>query len=89
MGEATVQEQERWADIVDLTNGLTNEDVAATFLLIQRGTALREQGYFEAAREALKEALRVSSLIVAVREPHGTSLRVIHSTKAGPGSGPW
>ncbi|WP_315105357.1 DUF4236 domain-containing protein [uncultured Microbacterium sp.] len=60
-------EQERWADIVDLTNGLTNEDVAATFLLIQRGTALREQGYFEAAREALKEALRVRSRPVELR----------------------
>jgi len=60
-------EQERWADIVDVTNGLANEDVAATFLLIQRGTALREQGYFEAAREALKEALRVRSRPVELR----------------------
>ncbi|WP_374974650.1 DUF4236 domain-containing protein [Microbacterium trichothecenolyticum] len=54
-------EEERWPEVVDLTNGLTNEDEAATFLLIQRGTALREQGYFEAAREALKEALRIRS----------------------------
>ena len=54
-------ETARWADVVDITNGLTNDDVAATFLLIQRGTALREQGYFEAAREALKEALRPRS----------------------------
>jgi predicted negative regulator of RcsB-dependent stress response len=54
-------EEGRWADIVDLTNGLTNEDEASTFLLIQRGTALREKGYFEAAREALKEALRIRS----------------------------
>lgn len=51
----------RWADIVDITNGLTNDDIAATFLLIQRGTALRELGYFEAARESLKEALRIRS----------------------------
>lgn len=51
----------RWADIVDVTNGLHNEDAASTFLLIQRGTALRELGYFEASREALKEALRVRS----------------------------
>lgn len=51
----------RWADIIDITNGLTNDDLAATFLLIQRGTALREQGYFEAARESLKEALRIRS----------------------------
>lgn len=54
-------EQERWSDIVDLTNGLANEDEAAMFLLIQRGTALREQGFYEAARESLKEALRVRS----------------------------
>ncbi|KAA9134406.1 DUF4236 domain-containing protein [Microbacterium caowuchunii] len=54
-------ETERWADVVELTNGIRNEDVAATFLLIQRGTALREQGFFEAARESLKEALRPRS----------------------------
>jgi hypothetical protein len=54
-------EEGRWSDVIDLTNGLTNEDVAATFLLIQRGTALRESGYFDAAREALKEALRPRS----------------------------
>lgn len=54
-------EQERWADVVDLTNGLSNEDDAAVFLLIQRGTALREQAFFEAARESFKEALRVRS----------------------------
>ncbi len=60
-------ESARWADVVDITNGLTNEDVAATFLLIQRGTALREQGYFEAAREALKEALRPRSRPVELR----------------------
>jgi predicted negative regulator of RcsB-dependent stress response len=57
----------RWADIVDLTNGIPNEDVAATFLLIQRGTALREQGYFEAARASLKEALRVRSRPIELR----------------------
>jgi predicted negative regulator of RcsB-dependent stress response len=60
-------EVERWADIVDLTNGIPNEDVASTFLLIQRGTALREQGYFEAARASLKEALRVRSRPIELR----------------------
>jgi tetratricopeptide (TPR) repeat protein len=54
-------ESERWADVVDLTNGLTNEDDASTYLLIQRGRALREQGYPDASRESLKEALRVRS----------------------------
>lgn len=53
--------QGRWADVVDLTEGLTNEDEASTFLLIQRGIAFREQGYPDAARESLKEALRVRS----------------------------
>lgn len=53
--------QERWADVVDLTEGLTNEDEASTFLLTQRGIAFREQGYADAARESFKEALRVRS----------------------------
>ncbi|WP_396450803.1 DUF4236 domain-containing protein [Leucobacter aridicollis] len=51
----------RWSDVVDLTNKLSNEDEASTFLLIQRGTALRELGYYEASREAFKEALRPRS----------------------------
>lgn len=50
-----------WSAVVDLTNALPNEDEASMFLLIQRGVALREQGYHDAAREALKEALRVRS----------------------------
>lgn len=53
--------EERWTDIVDLTEGLVNEDEASTFLLIQRGMAFREQGYPDAARESFKEALRVRS----------------------------
>lgn len=57
-------EQHRWADIVDLTNGLTNEDDFATFLLIQRGVAFREQQHYEAARESFKTAYSARS-----REP--------------------
>jgi hypothetical protein len=53
--------QELWDGVVDLTNGITNEDEAATFLLIQRGIALRELGYPDASREALKEALKIRS----------------------------
>lgn len=41
----------RWPDVVDLTN----EDESATYLLIQRGIALPEQRYPDAAREAFKE----------------------------------
>lgn len=54
-------EQSRWSDIVDLTNGVSNDDEPSTYLLVQRGKALREQGYYEASRESLKEALRVRS----------------------------
>ncbi|MBO0907805.1 DUF4236 domain-containing protein [Arthrobacter sunyaminii] len=53
--------QGRWDDVVDLTEGLSNVDEAATFLLIQRGMAFRELGYFDAARESFKEALRIRS----------------------------
>lgn len=59
--------QQRWSDVVDLTEGLTNEDEAATFLLIQRGIAFREQGFPGAARESFKEALRVRSRPVELR----------------------
>lgn len=51
----------RFGDVVDLTNGVTNDDEAATYLLVQRAAALREQGYHDAALEALREALRPRS----------------------------
>ncbi|GAC1376201.1 MAG: hypothetical protein NVS2B15_24000 [Pseudarthrobacter sp.] len=60
-------EQRRWGEVVDLTNGITNDDEAATFLLIQRGIALREQGYPDAARESFKEALRIRSRAAELR----------------------
>ncbi|ROP44673.1 DUF4236 domain-containing protein [Pseudokineococcus lusitanus] len=56
-----------WAAIVELTDGLTNLDEPSTYLLVQRGVALREQGHLTAAREALKEALRVRSRPPALR----------------------
>lgn len=54
-------EQRRWTDVVDMTEALHNEDEPTTYLLIQRGIALREQGYANASRESFKEALRVRS----------------------------
>lgn len=54
-------QQERWQDVVDLTEGVKNEDDPSTYLLMQRGVAFRELGMYVAAREALKEALRVRS----------------------------
>ncbi len=53
--------QERWRDLVELTDGLSNEDEPSTYLLTQRGQALRQLGQPGAGREALKEALRVRS----------------------------
>ncbi len=50
-----------WDEVISLTEGVSNDDEPSTFLLIQRGAALREQGFFDAAREALKEAMRVRS----------------------------
>ncbi|MET4143881.1 DUF4236 domain-containing protein [Arthrobacter sp. UYCo732] len=61
-------ELERWDEVVDLTDGLTNEDEAATYLLIQRGIAFREQDFFDAARESFKEALRIRSRPAELRQ---------------------
>lgn len=49
--------QKRWDAVVDLTNGLAGNDDFTIFLLTQRGVALREQGFFEASREAFKASL--------------------------------
>jgi tetratricopeptide (TPR) repeat protein len=54
-------EQERWTELVELTDGLSNEDEPSTYLLTQRGQALRQLGQPGAGREAIKEALRVRS----------------------------
>nr|WP_244857608.1 hypothetical protein [Agromyces archimandritae] len=60
-------QQGRWGEIVELTDGVTNVDEPSMFLLVQRGAALREQGYHEAARETLEEALRLRSRPVGLR----------------------
>lgn len=61
-------DQQRWDEVVNLTEGLTNEDEAATFLLIQRGIAFREHGYPDAARESFKEALRIRTRPAELRQ---------------------
>jgi tetratricopeptide (TPR) repeat protein len=48
----------RHADVVELTNNVVNLDDATALLCVFRGVALREQGYLDAAREALNEALK-------------------------------
>jgi tetratricopeptide (TPR) repeat protein len=57
----------RHQDVVDLTGGLTNQDDATALLLVLRGRAFSQLGYQDAAREALKEALRVKARPPAVR----------------------
>lgn len=59
--------QRRWTDVVALTDGVTNEDDFSTFLLIQRGIAFREQGFYDAAREAFKVAYSARSREVVLR----------------------
>lgn len=59
----------QWGDIIELTENLTNEDDASAYLLVQRGRAFREQGMHTAARETLKEALRLRSRSADLRLP--------------------
>ena len=49
--------RERWNDVIEITEGVDNEDDLSMYLLIQRGVAFREKGHHEASRESLKKAL--------------------------------
>jgi tetratricopeptide (TPR) repeat protein len=57
----------RWDDVVELTEGATNEDDASALLCVFRGRAFREQGFHEAAYQSLKEALRSRSRAAPIR----------------------
>jgi tetratricopeptide (TPR) repeat protein len=57
----------RFTEIIELTNGIKNEDDCTALLVTFRGVALREQEYFEAAREAFKEALKSKQRSPTVR----------------------
>lgn len=48
----------RHADVVDLTNEVTNVDDPTSLLCTFRGVALREQGHLDAARACFTEALK-------------------------------
>jgi tetratricopeptide (TPR) repeat protein len=54
-------------DVVELTENVKNEDDASALLCTFRGTAFREQGFYDAAHEALKEALRSRSRAAPIR----------------------
>ena len=57
----------RWDDVIELTEGMKNEDDASALLCVFRGQAFREQGFHDAAHEALKEALRSKSRAASIR----------------------
>lgn len=57
----------RFQDVIELTEGISNEDDATALLLVFRGVAFREQGYNDAAHEALKEALKSRSRDATIR----------------------
>ena len=58
---------ERWDEVVELTEGVNNEDDASALLLCYRGMAFRQQGFHDAAHESLKEALRSRSRPAQIR----------------------
>jgi tetratricopeptide (TPR) repeat protein len=57
----------RFDDVVELTEGMANEDDASALLCVFRGSAFREQGFHDAAHEAFKEALRSRSRAAPIR----------------------
>ena len=57
----------RYDQIVEMTEGIKNEDDATALLCAYRGVAFREQGFHDAAHEAFKEALRSRSRAAPIR----------------------
>lgn len=60
-------EASRHQAVIDLTSGITNDDETTALLLVLRGRAFGQLGYQDAAREALKEALRIKSRPASIR----------------------
>lgn len=57
----------RYDEVIELTNGITNEDDTTALLLVYRGIAFARQRLFEAARESFKEALKSKKRATEVR----------------------
>jgi tetratricopeptide (TPR) repeat protein len=57
----------RFDDVIELTEGIDNEDDASALLLVFRGVAFREQRFHDAAHEAFKSALRSRSRAATIR----------------------
>ena len=58
----------RHEDVIELTEGLKNEDDATALLLVYRAVALRESGFLDGSLEAFKESLRSRSRGEAIRK---------------------
>ncbi|WP_233153331.1 lipopolysaccharide assembly protein LapB [Kineosporia sp. R_H_3] len=57
----------RYREVVEMTEGVENDDDASAFLLVMRGVALRELEHHDAAKDCLTEALRARSRAPEVR----------------------
>lgn len=57
----------RWDDVVELTEGVENGDDCSALLCVFRGEAFRHQGFYDAAYEVLKTALRARSRAPEIR----------------------
>lgn len=60
-------EAHRFDDVVDLTNGMQNDDDPSALLVAFRGVAFRQLGHHTAAREAFKEATKSKSRDAGIR----------------------
>lgn len=58
---------DRHQEVVELTEGISNEDDVTALLCVFRGVAFRETDYFGAARESFKEALKSKKRAPVVR----------------------
>ena len=58
----------RHEDVIELTEGLQNQDDATALLLVYRAVAMRESGFLDGSLEAFKEALRSRSRDEAIRK---------------------
>lgn len=75
-------EQQRYDDVIELTNGIENTDDATALLATFRGVALNGLGHHTAAREALKSALRSTK-----RKPEILHLALLERARAYVGEG--
>lgn len=67
---------DRHSEVIELTNGITNDDDSTALLLALRGRAFGQLGYYDAAREAFTHALRVKSRSAPIR--HRTLIERAH-----------